>query len=208
MASMPRLPSGQIKVPLQPQRRPILVDVTSGKYRLKSLKAEDVRTDWLDWISDPAVMEGLNAATRRMTLDEMRAYVARFDHIVRSLVGIFDGRSDALVGLVMVEADLRHQLASVHLLVGNKRFWGRGAAIAAGEAIVRHCFDARSLEKVIFCPLADNQPAIAVCLYHRLRLEGIFRSHRAGPGGKRLDQLQFAITREEYLERKRERGEA
>lgn len=208
MANAPRLPQGTVKLSPQVNRpQPVLIDMPAGRFRLRTLKPEDAKPDWLDWLSDPAVMEGLNAPTRRMTLDDLKGYVARFDQFIRSLVGIFEPRGNALIGLVMIEVDPRHALASVHMLVGNKRFWGRGAAIAAGEAVVRHCFDRRKLEKVMFCPLADNQPAIAVCLYHGLRLEGIFRAHRAGAGGRRLDQLQFAMTREEYLQRKKERGE-
>jgi RimJ/RimL family protein N-acetyltransferase len=180
----------------------VLVSIETTWLKLRTLGTGDVDRSWLGWASDPAVMGTLNTQTREMGLDQLRAYVGSFDNLRRNLIGIFDRRDGTLAGIIVLEVDTFHFLGSIHLMIGNKRYWGRRLPQEVGFAIVRHCFEERGLEKLMFMPLADNFAAIAVCLAWKLRLEGTLRAHRRSvTGGPRLDQLQFAITREEYLAR-------
>ena len=200
-------------MPRQPQRQVgTLAEASHGRSKksakfesdrlsFRSLQPSDAAPSWTDWLNDPAIAEGLGVATRRLSTSELSRYIASFDQDRRNLIGILEKRSGKLVGLLMVEIDRRHGNANCHIVLGEKRLWGRRVAYEAGEALVHHCLKQWDLEKVMFCPLADNAPAVAVCLAHNLHLEGILREHRVRASGERSDQLLFAITRNDYERR-------
>ncbi|MDH3468302.1 MAG: GNAT family N-acetyltransferase [Gammaproteobacteria bacterium] len=173
----------------------------SDRLSFRSLKPSDAGPSWTDWLNNPAIADGLGVAMRQLNVSELSGYIASFDQDRRNLIGIFEKPNGKLIGLFMVEIDRRHGNANCHILIGEKRFWGRRVAYEAGEALVHHCFRQWKLEKVMFCPLADNAPAIAVCLAHNLHLEGILSEHRSAASGKRVDQLLFAILRSDYEQR-------
>jgi hypothetical protein len=181
MPKMPQPGGKPLVTPLAAQGlRPVFVDRWSDKVRIRTLRPTDVTTEIAAWLIDPAVMEGLNAPQKAMGLDAFRAYV----------------------GLAVMEVDLRHRLGSLHLIIGDPENRGKNVAFEASAVLLRHFFRERKLEKVTFQPLARNTAAIAVCERFGLRLEGTLRAHRIdGSTGKRLDQMLYALTLDEYDER-------
>ncbi|PBB16392.1 hypothetical protein CK219_29335 [Mesorhizobium sp. WSM4313] len=206
--TMPKMPQPGAKplvTPLAAQGlRPVFVDRWSDKIRIRTLRPADVTPEIAAWLADPAVMEGLNAPQKAMGLDAFRAYVASFDNLKRNLMTILGLPDGQPLGLAVMEVDLRHRLGSLHLIIGDPENRGRNVAFEASAVLLRHFFRERKLEKVTFQPLARNAAAIAVCERFGLRLEGTLRAHRIdGRTGKRLDQMLYALTLEEYDERVR-----
>ena len=204
--AMPKMPQPGAKplvTPLAAQGvRPVFVDRWSDKIRIRTLRPADVTTEIAAWLTDPAVMEGLNAPQKAMGLDAFRTYVASFDNLKRNLMLILSRPEDMPLGLAVMEVDLRHRLGSLHLIIGDAENRGKNVAFEASAVLLRHFFRERKLEKVTFQPLARNAAAIAVCERFGLRLEGTLRAHRIdGRTGHRLDQMLYALTLEEYEER-------
>lgn len=209
---MPKMPQQGARSPLPPlitplaaQRlKPVFVDRWSDKVRIRTLRPSEVTTEIAEWLTDPAVMEGLNAPRKAMGLEAFRAYVASFDNLKRNLMTLLRRPDDVPLGLAVMEVDLRHRLGSLHLIIGDPENRGKNIAFEASVVLLRHFFRERKLEKITFQPLARNEAAIAVCERSGLRLEGTLRSHRIdGRTGKRLDQMLYALTLEEYEERAR-----
>jgi RimJ/RimL family protein N-acetyltransferase len=203
---MPKMPQPGAKpliTPLAAQGlRPVLVDRWSDRIRIRTLRPPEVTTGIAAWLTDPAVMEGLNAPQKVMGLDAFRTYVASFDNLKRNLMMILSRPDDQPLGLAVMEVDLRHRLGSLHLIIGNPEHRGKNVAFEASVVLLRHFFGERKLEKVTFQPLGRNTAAIAVCERFGLRLEGTLRAHRIdGRTGERLDQMLYALTLDEYHER-------
>ena len=203
MPKMPQQGARPLITPLAAERlRPVRVDRWSDKVRIRTLMPSEVTTEIAEWLTDPAVMEGLNAPQKAMGLDAFRTYVASFDNLKRNLMTILSRPDDTPLGLAVMEVDLRHRLGSLHMIIGDPENRGRNIAFEASVVLLRHFFRERKLEKVTFQPLARNEAAIAVCERFGLRLEGTLRAHRIdGRTGKRLDQMLYALILEEYEER-------
>jgi diamine N-acetyltransferase len=203
MPKMPQQGARPLITPLAAERlRPVRVDRWSDKVRIRTLMPSEVTTEIAEWLTDPAVMEGLNAPQKAMGLDAFRTYVASFDNLKRNLMTILSRPDDTPLGLAVMEVDLRHRLGSLHMIIGNPENRGKNIAFEASVVLLRHFFRERKLEKVTFQPLARNEAAIAVCERFGLRLEGTLRAHRIdGRTGKRLDQMLYALILEEYEER-------
>ena len=200
---MPKSGPQPIVTPLAAARlKPIFVDRSSDEYCLRTLKPVEVTPEITDWLTDPAVMEGLNAPQKLMGIDAFRTYVASFDNLRRNLMALRLKADDRAMGLFFLEVDLRHRLGSLHLVIGKPYRHRRNLAYKGTDILTRHAFFERGLEKLTFQPLSRNAAAVGVCLAADLRLEGILRAHRIdGRTGERLDQMVFAITREEYAAR-------
>jgi RimJ/RimL family protein N-acetyltransferase len=197
---MPQSSTRPLVTPLAAARlKPVFVDRWDNRYRLRTLKPLEVTAEVTEWLSDPAIMEGLNAPQEAMGIEAFRVYVASFDNLRRNLMAIRQRKDDAPVGLLFVEIDLRHRLGSLHIVLAPRRT-PMGAARAVTRIAMRHFFLERKLEKLTFQPLARNQAAIAACEAGSLRLEGVLRSHRIdGRTGERLDQMLYAYTLDEYM---------
>ncbi len=201
MPKMPATGHSRLKTPLAATRpKPVFVDQREGKVRLRTLTPAEVTPEIAEWLSDPAVMEGVNAPKTAMGLEAFRAYVASFDQIRRNLMAIRLAPDDRPIGIAMMEVDLRHAIGSIHMLIGDADNRGQGIGIAAAILMIRNFFLDRKLEKLSIAPLERNEKVIAICESYGLRLEGILRSHRIdGRTGERLDQRYYGLTREEYM---------
>ncbi len=182
--------------------KPVAVDRSGALVRLQTLRADAVTPGIAEWLSDPAIMEGLNAPQSAMGLDAFRAYVASFDNLRRNLILISDLAGGKPLGLLFVDVDLRHRLGSAHVVIGEGEHRRMDVVYDATRVLMWHVFTERKLEKLTFAPLSRNRAAVAACRIGMLRLEGELKSHRIdGRTGERVDQMLFAMTLDEFRQR-------
>jgi len=103
----------------------------------------------------------------------------------------------------MVEIDPFHDTANFNVVIGDKAYWGQKVVSETRPALIAHFFEDRGVQKVSGQPLARNIPAIFNYKAEGWRLEGILKNHRKSViDGKRVDQMQFGITKDEWRARK------
>jgi RimJ/RimL family protein N-acetyltransferase len=177
--------------------RPVLLKTT--RFALRSLKPTDASERWVRWLKDPEVMGPLNAPIQEADPQQLRAHIASADNNERYLIGIFDLETQVQIGFFMVEADLLHGRATFNVVIGEKTWWGKGAVNEPRAALLDEFFQHRNVDKAIGLPLARNFPAIFNYKAQGWRHEGTLRGHcRSVSDGKRLDQLQFGISKDEW----------
>lgn len=141
----------------------------------------------------------LNNRPRTMTIRELSGYIESFDNTTRFLVGIFAKPDDLHIGCYFVDVDWPDRNAVFNVLVGDQAYWGQKVVLETRPALVGHFFKERGIEKAIGLPLARNMPAVFNYKAEGWTLEGILRQHRrSATHAKRLDQLQFALLRQEW----------
>jgi RimJ/RimL family protein N-acetyltransferase len=204
---MPKMPQPPRKTPLVTplaamKLKPVFVDRVGAAVRLRTLVPADVTREIAEWLTDPEIMEGLNAPRMAMGLDAFRAYVGSFDNLRRNLLAIRDAADDRPLGLLFLDIDLRHKLGSVHIAIWEKDRRRLDLAFEAIRLLAWNFFTERKFEKLTFAPLSRNRAAVAACRLSRLRKEGVLKAHRIdGTTGKRLDQTLFALTVDEFWQR-------
>lgn len=201
---MPKMPVNAPSKPalISKTQQPVTVDLANASWRVRTLKPEAVTPTIARWLTDPAVMEGLNAPKQSMGLDAFRAYVESFDNVRRNIMVILERPEDRPVGLAILELDLRHRTGSLHLVIGSQSDRGNNIAYRASALVVYHAFIDREVEKMTFQPLERNEAAIAASEKSGLKLEGILRKHRIDARtGERLDQRVYGLTADEFRQR-------
>ena len=170
------------------------VDISSARFRLRSLERTDASARWSAWASDPDVMGPLNLVPTPLSVPGMQQYIAEHDNESAYLVGIFLRSTGAHIGLYNIDCDLMHMVANFSLMFGDKAHWGHGVVNETRAALLDHFFDYRKMEKATGTPNARNFSAILNYKAQGWKLEGILRQQvKSVTGSHRLDQLQFGM---------------
>src|SRR5436190_9119010 len=98
---------------------------------LRRLNLNDVGQTYLGWLQDDEVMEGI--ATSGYTMSSLRNYVsAKISDPDVSFFAICDVRTDEHIGNVKLDYhDPRSKVSELGLLIGNKKYWGKGVGSEA-----------------------------------------------------------------------------
>jgi len=84
-------------------------------------------------------------------------------------------------------------------VIGDKEYWGKKVVLETRPVLIDHFFNERGIDKIVGQPLARNIPAIFNYKTEGWQLEGVLKSHRKSMAdGKRLDQMQFAMLKDEW----------
>jgi len=179
------------------------VHLTTERFVLRSLTASDISDRWGGWSDDKEIVTPLNIAQRRMTKDDLRRYVARFDNENSYLIGVFTKAMTLHIGFFVIDVNRLHATASFNLVIGDKSYWGKGVVNEARAALLDEFFDNRGIEKAYGTPLARNHPAVFNYKAQGWKLEGIHVGQcRSVIDGSRLDQYHFGMLRTEWRQRK------
>jgi [ribosomal protein S5]-alanine N-acetyltransferase len=183
------------------RKRPVFLK--TERFLLRNLAPTDASERYLAWAADSEVMGPLNVKPTRMTREQLAAYISSFDGMTRFLIGIFTLPENLHIGFYMVEVDPFHDVANFNVVIGDKTYWGQKVVSETRPALIDHFFDDRGVQKVSGQPLARNIPAIFNYKAEGWRLEGILKAHRKSvTDGKRVDQMQFGMTKEEWRARR------
>lgn len=186
--------------PLFTPPKPVRLRVANALVALETATPEEAKPRMVEWLADPAAMDGLNAAAVLPGLEELRRYIASFDNVRRNLALVRLLPSRRPVGLVMFDIDPRHLTASFHLLIGEPAARTGLVAVGVVDQLLAHLFEKRGAEKVTIEPLSRNRAAVRLCERFGFRKEGELKAHRKDArSGQRLDQLIFGVTRDEYV---------
>lgn len=165
---------------------------------LRPVVHSDVNENYLNWLKDDDVMDGL--ATRDYTLQKLESYVKeRLDNPDIAFFAICDKESGEHIGNVKLDFhDKRANLSELGILIGNKNYWGKGVGAQACQLIMKYGFEQMKLRKIYLAVYESNPNAKK--LYEKLgfRLEGTLRKHVA-VRGVYYDKYLMGIFKEEFL---------
>ena len=186
--------------------RPVFLK--TKRFELRSLTPNDASERWVSWLKDPEVMGPLNAPIRPVATNQLQAHIASADNYRRYLVGIFDLADQGQIGFFMIDVEPFHRRAVFNIVIGEKSWWGKGVTNEARGALLDEFFNNRGIEKAVGMPLARNFPAVFNYKAQGWHHEGTLRGHCISTsGGPRLDQYQFGLTKDEWLQRRNERAQ-
>ncbi len=126
------------------------------KFYLKRLRVEDISDTYLNWLNDPEVIRFVQVRFKRRDRKSVEAFVADFDHIDNFIFAIHAAGNDDYIGNVTLRADPVHLFANMGYLIGDKDYWGSGAALETCRLIADFAFFERGLRKIIDCTTENH----------------------------------------------------
>ncbi len=174
-----------------------ILKLIGEKYYLKTLLPEDVTDKYVSWLNDPEINRFLEVRFIKSTLENTREFIGSFDNNNKYIFGIHSLNNDMHVGNITLYKNTQHNTACFGYLIGEKEYWGRGAALEAITLLLDFAFEKLNIRKVWGGAYLKNIPSI----FNFKRL-GFLQEARLRKQcldeDKYYDTLMFGIFKEEW----------
>lgn len=169
-------------------------------YRLRELERRDL-PEINRWRNDPELVAYLGSPFRYINMDTDEEWFENYQaHRSEQVRCAITDEADRILGLVsLVGINQIQQLASFHLMIGNKEHQNKGMGSFAVQEILKHAFMNLNLHRVELGVLEDNARARHLYEKSGFVLEGIKRQ-AVYKNGTFCDVCLYAILRQEFCE--------
>lgn len=165
---------------------------------LRALEPEDYKTSIL-WRNDDEINSMLGGMKRFVS----KVYEAKWvddaifhSHDVRLAVCLKE--NNLYIGNVyMTDIDERNQSCVSHVLIGDKRYWGRGIAAEAYRLALEYMFNERNIYRVMAIVLENNKSSLRMHQKVGYQIEGLMRNS-IYKNGVWQNQYILSILKDEY----------
>ena len=138
------------------------IEIEGRRIYLKVLDEKDATEEYCDWLNDPGVNKYLE--TKEATIDEVRRYIKDKNNDPNVLfLGIFLKKDSGHIGNIKLEPiDFNDKKATLGVLIGNKKYWGKGMGTEATKLLVDYAFNILDIREVNLGVISENIAAIRV----------------------------------------------
>lgn len=186
---------------------PRIIRLETPHHIVRTAEVSDATERWCKWLLDPEAGRVLNMQPTEMSMDQLRAYIARFDRSTSHLFGIFDKQTGLIVGIRSLYVDYATKEFLDNILIGEPDERGKYARAESTEAIVPYFFDELGLERWRITVLGHNTRMIEAALRR-----GMIHEHTSMKpsvaGGPPVEVRHFSMTREVWRQKMRERQQS
>jgi len=166
---------------------------------LRPLGHEDLNARYLGWLNDPQVTRYMETGTFPTTARDLQKF---YDEVTGSRNQVILALEDKKSGLHIGNVKLGpiywiHRCATFGIMIGDKKFWGKGVGLEATRLMVEYGFDRLNLRRIDLGVFADHDAAVRCYEKAGFKLEGRMRESLFRDG-KYLDRLWMALLRSEY----------
>ena len=134
--------------------------IEGSRVYLRRLGEKDATQEYCDWLNDPEVNRYL--VTTGATIEESRQYIKEKSESPDCLfLGIFFKENEKHIGNVKLEPiDFKNKKAALGIMLGDKKYWGRGLGTEAMKLLLDWAFDNLGLKEVTTGAVSENKAAI------------------------------------------------
>ncbi|MFQ5533275.1 MAG: GNAT family N-acetyltransferase [Sphingomonadales bacterium] len=166
---------------------------------LRPVCRDDYTDHYLGWINDQTVTRFLSRGIYPVTLEDQvedfEALRNSTDDVEFCIVEKEDNRPVGLVGLHGFQWVYRS--AEFRILIGDRRFWGKGIGTEAAQLLCAYGFETLNLNKVWLGVSAGNKGAVRSYEKAGFTQEGALRQE-IYRNGRYYDVVRMSLLRSEY----------
>ena len=175
----------------------------SDYIHLRSIRLDDVREEYCDWLNDPEVNQYLESRYQVQTLSKITRFVAEKrasqSEYLFAMVRNADSRHFGNIKIGPIRD--RHRIADVSLFIGDRECWGKGYASEAIRRITVFAFAELRLNKVSASIYGDNVGSVRAFRSAGWRQEAVLRNHYIHDGAP-MDIVLMGLCADEMVEEK------
>lgn len=173
---------------------------------LRGLEKSDISGNYFQWFNDQDVCRNNSHGYFPNSLKEMESYVERTgtsgSDLVFAIVYKKNGRHIGNIALHGIDWIARS--AEFAIIIGEKKYWGKGIGKEASDLLLRHAFLMLNLHRVYCGTNAHNTAMQGLAAYMGMKEEGR-RRQAFFKDGAYQDALEYGVLRDEYMRRKKMR---
>ena len=170
-----------------------------SKIYLRPLERADLNETYLGWLNDHEVTQNLEAGAFPTTKQDLENFYQGVTGSRSEVIfAIVDSKSHRHIGNVKLgPINWVHRRAMFGIMIGEKKYWGRGIGKEATRLVVEYGFLRLNLNRIGLGVLAAHEAAIRCYQAVGFKAEGTFREEMFCDGTYR-DRLWMGLLRSEY----------
>jgi len=173
------------------RRTPVVIH-TNG-YTLRNLRHADITERFMGWLNTSEMSSGLNIGPTNFDLPKLTQFIQSFENYRRYFIGIFDSRTNLLIGFYTIDVTPQHRVGTLTAAIGEEDYKRKDVFHVTIDALLDHFFAERDIEKMTARVIARNWKML---FNLRDSLRFMVDAHLAQecltPVGDRVDVVSFA----------------
>lgn len=165
-----------------------------NKVVLKYITEDDISKEYLNWLNDEHVVKGLDTVPQPYTMSMLRAYV---ENILNNenihMFMVLDKESKENIGTAKIHnISLKNGTCNLGLMLGNKKFWGKGYGQDAYNTVIDYVFRNLKIRKIWELANEDNIASLSMCKRAGFQIEGHLKKQVLSEG-KYIDKIVLGL---------------
>lgn len=170
--------------------------IETERLKLEPISIKFCSNQYVNWLNDIEVYQYLDTGGN-FTLEELASYLNKFAENPVLFWAIIVKETNTHIGNIKIDPiNNRNQIGEYGILMGDKKYWGKGFAKEASIAVIRYCFKNVGLRKIVLGVIKENSAAIKLYKSLGFKIEGVYRMHGLY-AGKFCDSIRMSLFNEE-----------
>jgi ribosomal-protein-alanine N-acetyltransferase len=174
--------------------------IAGSQVCLRAFRPDDLTERYLGWLNDPEVTRYMESGTFPSTMRDLESFYQRIA-ASRSdvLMAVVDQATGEHIGNVKLgPIQWVHRSAIFGIMIGEKRFWGRGVGIETTRLMVEYGFGRLNLNRIDLGVFAEHEAGVRCYQKLGFKVEGRLRQDLFQDGAYK-DRLWMGLLRSDYI---------
>jgi len=116
---------------------------------LRYLNPSDATSEYVSWLNDPEINQFTESRFFVHTKESVEDFISKTSNDSNHAFAIIDNESGLHIGNIKIgNINSKYQYADIGLIIGNKKFWGKGIASEAIKLCVGFAFSELKLHRL------------------------------------------------------------
>ena len=174
-------------------------------FTLRSLGLKDANEKHISWLNDKETNAWLNSNWKKHNVNSVKKFILSQDNYNVFHLAIIENYSKSHIGNFTIIIDHYHKTAETRVLIGEKKWWGKGVVIECRSCIIEWLFNKIKVYKIYGQPSIKNIAAVFNYQKQGYVCEAILKNHKVSKTNERYDVGIFSITQKQWKNRNNKR---
>jgi [ribosomal protein S5]-alanine N-acetyltransferase len=168
--------------------------LTGGKIYLRPISIDDTSEEYVNWLNDKDVNQYLESRFEVASMENLRSFIEitllSKDNYFFAIV---DNQTDKHIGNIKIgPVNRSHKRGDIGILIGDKKFWGKGIATEAISLVSEFALSNLNLNKVTAGCYSNNIASYKAFLNCGFVEEGFLNNHYISSTGEGVGSFLLA----------------
>lgn len=169
------------------------VYIVADEFVLRSITPSDMNQKFLDTLSNPQMLTGLNLSSFPFDINSLKDFAAQFDNLHHYFIGIFIKETKELIGFYTIDVSFPHLVGLLTGGIGEGAYEGKDVFWKTIDPLIDYFYDQGRIFKFTSRVIAHNYRMIFNFKNStRFKLEAVLEKECVTPTGERRDVLLFS----------------
>ena len=169
------------------------------KIYLRSLLKSDLTPRYLSWLNSSEVTKYMETGIFPTIERDLEKFYNKINKSKTDVMfAIVSKKNDLHIGNIKIgNINWIHRFADLGIMIGDKKYWGKGYGQEACKLVVDYAFSRLNLNKLLLGVYATHKPAIRTYQKIGFRIEGVLKK-MLNLEGKYVDKIIMGILKDEF----------